>query len=51
MFNILSTDFLILSQILQFLIEIVVHGRVVKLTTFGVKWASDKSFCPSTVYK
>ena len=25
-------------------------GRVAKSATFGVKWASDESFCPSTVY-
>jgi len=24
---------------------------VAKLATFGVKWASDESFCPSTVEK
>ena len=25
------------------------RGRVAKSATFGVKWASDESFCPSTV--
>jgi len=28
---------------------IVAWGRVAKSATFGVKWASDESFCPSTV--
>jgi len=45
----LYTDFLIHSKILWILIKIVARGRVAKLATFGVKWASDESFCPSTV--
>jgi len=27
----------------------VAWGRVAKSATFGVKWASDESFCPSMV--
>jgi len=30
---------------------IVARGRVAKSATFGVKWASDESFCPSTVVR
>jgi len=46
---ILSTDFLIHSKNFVDSYKDCGQGRVAKSATFGVKWASDESFCPSTV--